>query len=140
MAVDATLLARDRWVDRAEHQLVTHVQETRLGLQAGLAREGLDRLGHLGVHRWSLDLSARATDPDQPEHVVALADLVEELDRMRSERRRYRRIRRVEFRPLIRISGDESVDELESGNFLLALAGGECAEAELIDAVADAGR
>src|SRR5205823_4271363 len=58
---------------------------------------------------------------------------------MRSERRRYRRIRRVEFGPLVRVRGDEGVDELESGNFLLALAGGECAEAELIDAVADAG-
>src|SRR5258708_6411550 len=78
-------------------------------------------------------LASRA-DHCQMKAACGVARLVEALDRMRPERRRYRGVARHELGAVVRIVGDEGVDELRRSDLLLAFAAGEPVEAQVIAA------
>ena len=91
---DAALFARERGIDRAEHDLAVGGQEFGLRFRRDRAGESLDRRRHGGVGRRGLDFPAGTADPAQAEHVVAAELPGEGFDGMGAKRRGDRRARR----------------------------------------------
>ncbi len=110
----------------------------RLGIQH--LGKALDGGGHLCIRRRRGDLAAGPAHPAQAQHIVAASCGVEELDRVRAKGGGNRCVGVSEGSPGVGVVGDEGVHQLEGGDLLFALGGGEGADAELVNAIADPGR
>ncbi len=136
VAIDATLLVRQRGIDRPKHQLIVDGEKFRLGLGIGLRGERFNRFRGACIRWPRRDFPSLTTDPAQTKIIIWPCTLVEALDRVGAKRRRHWSCD-TELRTRGGIIGDESIDQPERNDFLFALVLLKPIHAEMIKSVAD---